>query len=208
MAVCLHCVKDFQPRTSDVHQGFGRFCSHACAAANRKGEQRRRQPLAERFWQKVQRGTADECWPWLGAKKPTGYGIISAGGLHSAVLGAHRVSYELHYGPIPQGSFVMHECDNPPCVNPAHLSIGLPMHNTADMIAKGRHRTAPRIGVRNASAKLTDEQITDIRMMSANGAKTAVLGQLFGVTPGHIRKIVRGEAWSHITAPQAPEGTP
>lgn len=93
-------------------------------------------PVAERFWSYVQRG--DECWTWIGARDANGYGRLSLPG--RGTIGAHRVSWELHRGEIPDGLCVLHRCDNPPCVWPEHLFLGTHADNVADRIAKGRSR--------------------------------------------------------------------
>jgi hypothetical protein len=102
-------------------------------------------PLAERFWPKVVK--SDGCWLWVGAKFERGYGCIVAGGpringrpAERRHLYAHRVSYELSVGPIPDGLYVCHHCDNPPCVNPSHLFLGTATDNNRDREAKGRGR--------------------------------------------------------------------
>lgn len=92
-------------------------------------------PLPVRFWAKVAK--SDGCWEWTGPRLPRGYGVIRADGRQTY---AHRVSWLLHFGPIPDRAFVLHHCDNPPCVNPAHLWVGSQADNVRDMIAKGRAR--------------------------------------------------------------------
>lgn len=90
--------------------------------------------LRERFWQRVR--VTGRCWEWQGARCIKGYGKLWARGRHYK---AHRLAYELAWDDIPPGMQVMHACDNPPCVNPAHLRVGTARDNTHDMIRKGRY---------------------------------------------------------------------
>lgn len=102
-------------------------------------------PLADRFWEKVRK--TDGCWEWLAYTCKFGYGRI--GGVRGQVLDAHRVSWELHNGPIPEGICVLHHCDNPPCTNPDHLFLGTLSDNLADMYAKGRQGPRGLSGPKN-----------------------------------------------------------
>lgn len=105
----------------------------------------KRQPL-EDFWCRADSSEGPHhCWIWRGAvTAPMGYGNVKVDGRN---IGAHRRAWELAHGPIPEGMFVLHRCDNPPCVNPAHLFLGTHADNMADMKAKGRVRK-PRSGSR------------------------------------------------------------
>jgi hypothetical protein len=129
MRVCEVCGVDFTTRPEHT----GRFCSRRCMSVGR------RKSVADRFWSKVDK--SDTCWIWRGATANKGYGSFRH---KDKSRGAHAVAYELTYGPIPKGMCVMHSCDNPPCVNPAHLSLGTKADNTADMMKKGRHVTQKR----------------------------------------------------------------
>jgi HNH endonuclease len=92
-----------------------------------------------RFWSKVPIG-ADGCWEWTAGRFSTGYGAFWC---DMQLHGAHRVAYELAHGPVPEGLWVLHHCDNPPCVNPEHLHVGTPGLNVAEREARGRRPNTP-----------------------------------------------------------------
>jgi len=115
-------------------------CDAEMARDRRASPGSRRRTVAQRFWARVDKRGADECWCWTGAKSE-GYGSFRVNGKGGY---AHRVSYELHFGPAPKGLYVCHRCDNPPCVNPAHLFAGTPTENILDMYAKGRRPSRRR----------------------------------------------------------------
>lgn len=107
--------------------------------------------LADRFWKYAVVGM--ECWGWAAYTTSKGYGHIR---LPDGRAGkAHRVSWELHYGPIPDGLFVCHTCDNPQCCNPAHLFLGTNADNAADREAKGRSARIDNAGRRYPGAQST-----------------------------------------------------
>lgn len=96
--------------------------------------------VEERFWNKVLK--TDDCWTWTSAKSRKGYGLFWDG---NKFVRAHRASYVLAFGPIPDGMCVCHHCDNPSCVRPDHLFIGTNADNVHDSIAKGRFRFLPKV---------------------------------------------------------------
>lgn len=102
--------------------------------------------LAARYWAKVAKDgptlvpELGRCWRWTASTTSFGYGQLNPGWRNAAPVRAHRVSWEIHNGPIPAGLDVLHRCDNPPCSNPDHLFLGTALDNMRDMIAKGRAR--------------------------------------------------------------------
>jgi len=153
--------------------------------------------LAEKFDNRTNK--TDSCWIWEGTKNnQTGYGQLYSGG--SCQL-AHRVSYELHIGPIPEGLFVCHHCDNPICVNPAHLYAGTQLANMADKSRRGRWRGGSPPGMGNHNAKLTDAQVLEIKALFRFPyfpGKWKAMGDAFGVAPCVIDHIKAGRSWRHI----------
>jgi len=151
--------------------------------------------LAERFWQKVSRRGEDECWPWLAYRNEWGYGTIGTPAAIGVEL-AHRVSWQLHKGPIPDGMLVLHRCDNPPCVNPAHLFLGTDADNSHDRDAKGRLQ--PLRGERHGCSRLTEDDVRNIRVLRGE-VDRKILALYFGVTPSMISAIQLRRNWRHVS---------
>ena len=160
--------------------------------------------MNERFWSKVAK--SDGCWLWTAYKKPNGYGGFRRNGVMQY---AHRVSYELEHGPIPDGMFVCHTCDVRACVNPAHLFLGTCAENLADMRAKGRHRHGethhgfakpecmPR-GDAHPAHKLTTASATNVLILLSLGAVQRDCVRWFGVERGAISDLSIGKTWAHL----------
>lgn len=149
-------------------------------------EHRPRRPIEERFWSKVEK--TDGCWLWTGCvfTRGLGYGQFTMKtDLGSRPYGAHRVAWLLTYGTWPM-QHLMHSCDVPRCVNPAHLREGTPMENNRDMIAKGRNKN---------NGKLTDEDVAYIREAVRTGERGTArrLAQRFGVSEALVSMIVHGK---------------
>jgi hypothetical protein len=144
-------------------------------------------PIAERFWEKVDKRGPDDCWEWQGALDRKGYGQIK---LRSYKRGsAHRVSYELHYGECPDDMSVCHICDNPRCVNPAHLFLGTLQDNLRDMRQKGRHVH----GDTHPQVKISSAQVRAIRKRYAKeGVSYQELAEEYDTTPRYVSEIICG----------------
>jgi hypothetical protein len=111
------------------------------------------QPVAERFWSKVDRRGAEDCWPWTARRDGCGYGTFKVDG---KTVRASRQAWALTHGDLGAGQRVCHSCDNPPCCNPAHLWAGTQKDNVLDMVAKGRHWTQRGTVCRNGHPRTDD----------------------------------------------------
>lgn len=202
---CLVCgmefaaIRYFRPGITRSYLRRDRYCSKKCQNEGRAGV------LTERFFVKIAK-TADGCWNWTGSLTWDGYGRINH---RKKTYLAHRLSYELHNGPIPSGMLICHTCDNRKCVNPRHLFAGTPKDNLHDASVKGRvvsgdnhhfrvHPETAPMGTRNAHAKLTEESVSQIKKRLLENETSASLAMEFGVTNGTIYFIKTGQTWKHV----------
>lgn len=177
---CEYCKKEFAvPEKWDVQ----RFCSRSCA---------RKKPFNVCFWKRVNK--SETCWNWIGVKDKDGYGTLSIRG--KGLKRAHRLSWEIHNGPIPDGMSVLHKCDNPSCVNPEHLFLGTQLDNMRDKTAKGRGIYLK--GEDAGRTKLTEKQVRQIRRMIEEGKTQRAIAKEFSITHGAVHLIAKRINWSHV----------
>lgn len=157
-----------------------------------------RKTVAERFWSKVDVRHLDECWEWTRGRFPGGYGQFKVTPRQSPWK-ASRVAWLLAYED-PEDLCVLHRCDNPPCCNPAHLFLGTPADNTADMIAKGRNRQYGRhlsqegtLRISEARRKVTDAQLAEVRMRRGSGESLRSIAKSMGVAHTTVSRALRGK---------------
>jgi hypothetical protein len=148
-----------------------------------------------RFLAKVDRRGPDECWPWTGSLDEHGYGKLRVGN-PGRPRHAQRVAWEIVNGDTG-GLFVCHSCDNPICVNPDHLWLGTALDNMRDCIQKGRNSPPPvRLGEANNKAKLTAEQVREVRILTIKGWPITKIAEKFNVDKTNISCILLGKTWA------------
>lgn len=184
MSTCSVCGRDYYvpPSARAVRVA----CSHACKGKLQSEWQRK--DLGERFWAKVDK--SGNCWLWTAALLKTGYGCLR---INRKTTRAHRVAYELSVGPIPEGALLRHTCDNPRCVNPAHLLLGDKRSNAMDAIERGQHRC----GERDPKSKLSNKDVTNIRSALARGETGRSLAKRYRVDESWISQIKNNTGRRH-----------
>lgn len=173
---CLKCGSQFQTAQHRINRGGGKYCSQKCY------ETRPPKPIEKRFWSKVSK--TETCWVWTGAHGQSGHGVVSTGQKSTQ---ASRISWELHFGTIPNGLMICHHCDNPPCVRPDHLFLGTQKDNMKDSCVKYRQQK-----------KYTPGTIRLIRSRYANGTNTIVLAKDYGIPHYYIKRIIIRRVWKHL----------
>jgi hypothetical protein len=171
--------------------------------------------IVARFWPKVDRsGGPLSCWPFTGCRNPHGYGVFS---VHRRARLAHRVAYVIAYGEVPEGLVVCHRCDNPACCNPAHCFAGTQAENIADAVAKERlatgalspyHRHPERYprGEQRSTAKLSDQQVREIRALKGRMSHPAIADR-YGISRKYVWNIQSGKSRGHLPVTTSPSSS-
>ncbi len=181
---CLNCAAVMSiGRRGPKRWATTRFCSRKCRSQSLAASP------AERFWSNVTAEPNSGCFLWVGGLDSNGYAPFTVFGVKTR---AHRFSYEAFVGPIPDGMHILHSCDVPCCVNPAHLRAGTHQDNMRDMQERGRHVR----GEKMANTHLTDD---DVRSIRSSSATCKALAQRYGVGQMTISEIKRHLRWRHVS---------
>ena len=189
---CLFCGKLLLTSPRFIVAGRGKYCNSVCFHATIT-----KTPL-EILWEHVSK--TDGCWEWIGRRNKKGYGLATNSGrllCSGNVVKAHRLSWFIHNGPIPEGMLVLHRCDNPPCVRPDHLFLGTHQDNLLDSMSKGRRM--PNKGELNGRSKLCTDDIPAIRELINSGISRREISRKYGVNESTIRRIARNRGWTHVS---------
>lgn len=143
----------------------------------------------EQFFRERSKVNPNGCWIWLRSRGPTGYGCLRREGKTRI---AHRFSFEYFIGPIAEGLCVLHSCDTPSCINPAHLFLGTQAENMADKTRKGRQLK----GEQHPGARMTEEIVREIR--AAVGCSSRELSEKYGISEEPIRRARLRLNWKHV----------
>jgi len=213
LIACPICGTLFKARSNKGK--LNQRCSRPCSIKARNADKARKDanPLdanaIERFFASVDK--SEECWIWRGNKNQRGYGLFH---LRDINVSAHRVSWRIVHGDIPEGLYICHRCDNPSCVNPDHLFPGTPLENAQDMVRKGRHAHPnpskdyrPKYqknymrGSEHVHSKLNESLVWDMRIRHVQGERYADIARSIGIRETTCRQAIVGERWAHVPFP-------
>ena len=165
--------------------------------------------VRDRFLRYVEVDDDAACWPWRGSRLASPglpYGRMKIGNVD---FKAHRLAWEIaNARPVPAGLWVLHACDNPPCVNPRHLRAGTPLDNIRDAMERRRHAAFRQKGEGNHASRLTDSDVREILRREAAGARLIDIADDIGISPANVSVIVAGKTWRHIERVAPPRVIP
>ena len=174
MISCPECGKTFKHKTS--MSGHMRHCAVT---------------HEQLFWLHVDKGGPNGCWIWTRYRQRQGYGWVC---VQQKYYLAHRLAWEFVNGPVPDGLFVLHKCDNPPCVNPDHMFLGDHQANCDDKIRKGRIA----LGERVKRVVLNESKVRRIRELRGNGLNYEEIGRRLACNGAVVRNVCIGKFWKHV----------
>lgn len=193
--ICATCGTRFERRRykcSAPRWAKARFCSRDCQIATTGVGRRKYASAADAVQSNISPEPNTGCWLWAGPfMKETGYGRV---GFDNREILAHRLSFEVHVGPVSADLMVCHTCDVPLCVNPQHLFLGTCKDNMMDAASKQR----TTLGERNAMARLSADEVVQIRAARSAGRSLRDIGDEFNVSEANVRAIAKRETWRHI----------
>lgn len=196
--VCRQCGNITEKKRRSAKS---KFCSPSCRSKHTADKFWREHAVSEdvqhlrdveRFWKKCRMLEVDDCWMWLSGLFSNGYGQFWK---KSGSIPAHRFAWQVSHGrEAPKDLHVCHTCDNPLCVNPAHLFLGTALDNKLDCVSKGRHARGEKVN----PATLTDEQVLQVREGYENGSTIKHLARKFKTSQGAISGVINRKTWRHI----------
>lgn len=196
--VCPNCNTVFG---RSINKSIGdyrkrKFCSHKCATDYNSGENHVRYKSIKDKINDNTKISQNGCWEWVGANRcKMGNNYYGGTNIGKKSILAHRASYELYKGKIPDGMLVCHKCDNPKCVNPEHLFLGTHADNSRDMSNKNRGAN----GEKSINAKLTANKVMEIRFAGKRrNMRQKDIAYVFGVAEKTVHKIINKKSWKHL----------
>ncbi len=197
---CEQCGKLFLVDQCRIDKGEGRFCGSRCFGDSMIGVSPCKNSPEERFWSRVNKDgpirshcpEIGPCWLWTGPTDRKGYGRTHLG--ERSNQGAHQTAWIFTRGAITNGLWVLHRCDNPPCVNPNHLFLGTSNDNVQDAVEKGRNVK----GSRHPLAKIEEADVISIRQLGAAGMSHRQIGLKYGISPSAAGFIIKRKRWKHV----------